>query len=330
MPIILCGFCGMKYWRDGQDGSHKNCPWCRGNAIKHLPKKPKGAKMNYNKNWNGQWPAGQGYHFNNQTYINNVYSQPKEECWETEVDEVKDCSKAPGHVKVWVKPLAKVKIDALMEKFPNIEWFAYLLSDDAEKEPHVVSDIFIPKQEVTATSVDNIECEEFNNLPVIGAIHSHHGMGTGFSGTDHAFVNQNHNISLVIAKNGVAGQVRWKAPCGAMKIVDAKVKPFITCEWDKEAFIKEEVEKIASKKYNTGANVRSTTTPTGRKNTNIPVNVPVKSGNGNTIENASADDDDEWNSGLTETASDDAPEVISTGTEDMSLMEALDEAFPQD
>ena len=36
--------------------------------------------------------------------------------------------------------------------------------------------------------------------------------------------NQNHNLSLVIAKNGVAGQYRWKTPCGGLKIVDAKVK----------------------------------------------------------------------------------------------------------
>lgn len=171
----------------------------------------------------------------------------KEEYWETEIDCVEACSKAPDEIVIWVRPLAKVKIDALMEKFPAIEWFSYLLGE--VKETYIVNDLYIPKQTVTSTSVDNIDAPDFNKLPVIGALHSHHGMGNGFSGTDHTYVNGNHNISLVISKDGVAGQVRWNTPCGALKIVNAKVKPLMEVDFDKDEFLKVETEKIEKKNY---------------------------------------------------------------------------------
>jgi hypothetical protein len=141
----------------------------------------------------------------------------------------------------------------LMKKYPNIEWLAYLLGD--KNEPYIVKDLFIPQQSVTATSVTNIVCPEFNNLPVIGVIHSHHGMGNGFSGTDHEWINQNHDISLCIAKSGIAGQVRVKTPCGALKIVSAKViVRFPKINYDFEGWMKESTEKIGTIKYQTYLN----------------------------------------------------------------------------
>ena len=100
----------------------------------------------------------------------------EEEYWETEIEIVKDCSKAPNEVIIWICPLAKVKIDALMEKFPSIEWFSYMLGKKGnEKDPRtIVEDIYIPKQTVTSTSVDEIDAPDFNNLPIIGALHSSH------------------------------------------------------------------------------------------------------------------------------------------------------------
>lgn len=172
----------------------------------------------------------------------------EEEFWETEIEIISECSKAPEEIIIWIRPLVKVKIDALMEKFPNIEWFSYLLGEQKE-DAYIVNDIYIPKQTVTATSVDNIDAPEFNKLPIIGALHSHHGMGNGFSGTDHAYVNGNHNISLVISKDGIAGQARWQAPCGALKIVNAKAKPLMEVDFDKDGFLKNETEKIEKKTY---------------------------------------------------------------------------------
>ena len=194
------------------------------------------------------YTAGQNQH------LQKEWKKPavvEEEYWEIEIECVDACSKAPEEVIIWICPLAKVKIDALMEKFPNIEWFSYLLGKKPDEKDNrtIVEDIYIPKQTVTATSVDEIDAPDFNKLPVIGALHSHHGMGNGFSGTDHKYVNGNHNISLVISKDGVAGQVRWQTPCGALKIVDAKVKPLMEVDFDKDSFLKTETEKIGKKTY---------------------------------------------------------------------------------
>jgi len=179
----------------------------------------------------------------------NTVAPAGEEYWETEIDCVEACSKAPADVVIWMKPLVKVKIDALMEKYPNIEWLAYLVGNNENENKNIVEDIYIPKQQVTATKVDNIEATDFNKLPIIGVLHSHHGMGNGFSGTDHEYVNGNHDISLVISKDGVAGQVRWKTPCGAFKIVAAKVRPLMEVDFNKEEFLKTETEKIETKTY---------------------------------------------------------------------------------
>jgi len=166
--------------------------------------------------------------------------------WETEIECIENCSKAPETVTVWIMPLAKVKIDVLMEKFPSIEWLAYLIGDG--NDPFTVTDIHIPQQRISVALVDEIVCPEFNSINVIGVIHSHHGMGNGFSGTDHEYINQNHDISLVISRSSqppVAGQVRWKTPCGSIKIVKAIAKPKINVDgFDKKSFLDEIEEKV--------------------------------------------------------------------------------------
>ncbi len=274
----------------------------------------------------------------------------EDDCWESELDTVDGCSKAPEGIEIWIKPLAKVQIDAMMEKFPNIEWFAYLLGDG--KDPFTVEKIFVPEQTVTATSVDDIICEDFNKLKPIGAMHSHHGMGTGFSGTDHAFVNQNHNISLVISDTAIAGQVRWKTPCGCLKIVNAEVKPKIEVDFDKAAFLKTEAIKVKEKSYGgansymdmnhggTWVNGVFTANPTGtgqhlsKTQTQHVGGISVKEiaekaarekeKNGAT--NETDESSGSSNGKVTEISSDDVPIEYTT---EQSLQSALDEAFPE-
>lgn len=178
-----------------------------------------------------------------------TYVSPHADSWEVEIDEVHECSKVPKEQKVLIELFAKRKINALMKKYPNIEWLAYLLGDK-ENDPYTVKDIFIPKQEISATSVDNIVCDEFNTLPIIGVMHSHHGMGNGFSGTDHEWINQNHNISLCISKTGIAGQVRVTTPCGALKIIKSVVRvKYPDIEYDFNGWLEEETKKIKKKTY---------------------------------------------------------------------------------
>lgn len=169
--------------------------------------------------------------------------------WEVEIPVIEQCSKAPAGLMVSIEVKAKAKIDALMEKFPAIEWLAYLIGNQAD--PLVVQDLYIPDQDVTSTSVDNIQCPEFNNLSVIGVIHSHHGMGTGFSGTDHTWINQNHNLSIVVAKDGIAGQMRWTTPCGGIKIIPVKCRVKYDLDFDKAVFLGEVEGKIKKKSYTT-------------------------------------------------------------------------------
>ena len=267
----------------------------------------------------------------------NTVVHPGEEYWETEIDCVEACSKAPTEVVIWMKPLVKVKIDALMEKYPNIEWFSYLIGNN-ENNKIIVEDIYIPKQQVSATRVDNIEATDFNKLPVIGALHSHHGMGNGFSGTDHDYVNGNHDISLVISKDGVAGQVRWKTPCGALKIVGAKVRPLMEVNFNKEEFLKTETKKIEEKTYNSPYSGHAVHDPTpytyqgdGEGQGRFVQKTHVGSGGRvfpdlnkqeqelvNELENM--DEEETWS--VDET--DDETEVID---QDQSLIDALNEAF---
>lgn len=167
--------------------------------------------------------------------------------WEVELDVVNACGKGPTRKVVWIGRIAKLKIDALMGKFRNQEWFAYLLGDEMR-----VKDLYLPEQRATGAFVGDIENDEYNKLPVIGAIHSHHHMDVDMSSHDHEFVNSNHNISLLVQRNSqgqrITGQVRIKVPCGALYITDADVRLDLEVEFDKKSFMKEIDDRINKKK----------------------------------------------------------------------------------
>jgi hypothetical protein len=165
-------------------------------------------------------------------------------CWEVELDTVDSCGKAPQFIDVFIGPLAKVKIDRMMELFRNIEWLAYLVG-----EGNKVLDIVIPKQKVSSGSVTDIDSSVCNDGSVIGVIHSHHSMGNSFSKTDDDWINQNNDISLCISNNGINGQVRWKTPCGSLMSVKALVKTLIEVDFDVESFDKTVKENIEEKVY---------------------------------------------------------------------------------
>ncbi len=238
--------------------------------------------------------------------------------WEVKIDTITDCGKAPSEMIINIDLLAKMKIDALMEKYPAIEWLAYLVGDG--KDALNVVDILIPEQTVTTTRVDDVVCPEFNQVPIIGVIHSHHGMGTGFSGTDHEWINQNHNISLVIAKNGVAGQCRWSTPCGAMKIIPVKVKvTYPDLGFDKDGFIKAGEEQINEKKYTTySPGVYAGAGHLNPHQASYVTGSSVKPDDGKGAWNTGKEADPDLNS-------DDGP----TYSETQSLKDALDEAYPE-
>lgn len=192
--------------------------------------------------------------------------------WEVELDIVKSCSKGPTKRVVWLGRVAKTKIDVLMRKYTNQEWFAYLLGEELR-----VHDIFVPEQRAGQNFISNVQCKEYNELNIIGAMHSHPWVqGNNFSGHDDEFVNGNHDISLLVSKSGMSGQVRVKVPCGAMFIVPADVRLDLEIDFNKKTFIEEVEEKINKKiqrvapAVSTGAGIAGghaglypTTTPAG-------------------------------------------------------------------
>jgi hypothetical protein len=161
----------------------------------------------------------------------------KDNIWENEFDMVENCDKAPEVVEVWLRPLVKKKIDLLMDKFKNIEWLAYLVG-----EGNIVDDIYIPKQIVTSTAVDDIK--KPSNVKTIGVIHSHHGMGTGFSGTDDEYINQNNDISICVTHKKADGQIRWKTPCGSYKLIKLSIKVLYDIDIDEKKFLEDVDDKI--------------------------------------------------------------------------------------
>jgi len=76
-------------------------------------------------------------------------------------------------------------------------------------------------------------------------------MGTNFSPTDKDWINQNHNISICISDNSISGQVRWKTPCGSLKIIPANIKPKVDINFDDKLFIDNIKGKIKEKTYTT-------------------------------------------------------------------------------
>lgn len=181
----------------------------------------------------------------------SVVASTTDDSWEVKIDCVEACSKAPDSINIWFLPLAKRKIDALMKEYKNIEWLAYLLGPKGTRD---VEDIFIPDQSISTARVDDVECAEFNELSVIGVVHSHHSMGHTFSGTDHDYINGNHDISIVVSHTGLAGQYRFKTPCGSYKIITASVRLKVNLDFNDEEFIESVKPKLQKKTYTTYGN----------------------------------------------------------------------------
>lgn len=163
----------------------------------------------------------------------------RNDCWESGLEQIKNCDKAPKEIIVYLKPNVKKKIDILMDKYPHREWLAYLVGD---KTKNIVEDIFFPKQKATSGNVDDIVFP--NNISVIGVIHSHHSMSHGFSPTDDEYINGNHDISICVSHNGIGGNVRWNTPCGCKKTVTAKIKIWWPTDFNEDEFNNDVEEKM--------------------------------------------------------------------------------------
>lgn len=151
---------------------------------------------------------------------NNDSATFDSDSWDNTADDLKivtACGRIPESMNIIFSRVVKNKVDLLMKKYPNCEWLAYLLGDENTR---YIRDLFIPTQTASSGAVTAVGPKPAG---VIGVIHSHHNMGAFFSGTDDAYINQNNDISIVIAHNGIKSQVRWTTPCGYKVVCNGNV-----------------------------------------------------------------------------------------------------------
>lgn len=165
-----------------------------------------------------------------------------------ELDCVKSCGKAPENGYIFISSIAWKKIKLYMNWAGSQEWLAYLVGTFVKDDTVEVTDIMLPTQNASQTLVHNVNVDEYKGI--VGVIHSHHEMGgakgdvAGFSGHDEAFINSNHNVSLLVAKDGIAGHIRVKTPCGAFLRITAKVKQMDEVDLDEKKLKEEFKSKI--------------------------------------------------------------------------------------
>ncbi|HRR49283.1 MAG TPA: Mov34/MPN/PAD-1 family protein [Bacteroidales bacterium] len=193
----------------------------------------------------GKWLITNYNNFLRGKVVSLPVSTPKKEDdeWEIKAECVTECSKAPKDVIIYFDPIVMAKIDSLMKKYPSREWLGYLIGKS--DNPFNIMDLVIPVQTATSAHVDNVKFPKLEEgMKVLGVIHSHHNMGVHFSGTDDKWINQNHDISVLVSHTDMKIQVRVIVPCGAKKIMEAKPKINYNLNYDEESFLKNAMENI--------------------------------------------------------------------------------------
>ena len=112
------------------------------------------------------------------------------------------------------------KIITLLNKYPDLEWGAYLIGEE-QKDKFLIKDLTLMKQEVTGTTVEFVEEDFPKNC--VGWIHSHNSMDTFLSKTD-VKTAMLYKVSIVVnnALNFVC-RVKKQLPCGRVTLVPSKV-----------------------------------------------------------------------------------------------------------
>jgi hypothetical protein len=172
-------------------------------------------------------------------------------CWDSGIKIIQNCGHMHiPHYQIRFNQLAHEKIEVLKRSYPTLEWLAYLEGkvDHATHEV-TITDLIIPdSQVVTGGHVGEVEYGWNEGREICGVIHSHNTMGAFFSGTDDAYINQNHDVSICVSTargREICGQVRVKTPCGSY-IINSDVSFTVDHEkvLDEAAFVKEFQPKI--------------------------------------------------------------------------------------
>lgn len=111
------------------------------------------------------------------------------------------------------------------------EW-QMLLKGGETGDQVIINGYYIPKQEVTGSTVKNLDAidEEFIiENDIVATIHSHSTMGVFFSHTDDEFTNMSHIKHHIVVNNRheLVAKSRYDLPCGMAKFADSKVMTLI-------------------------------------------------------------------------------------------------------
>lgn len=132
----------------------------------------------------------------------------------------------------------------------DTEWMGYLGASKLQTGEWKITGITVPRQEVSLASFKPID-----TIPAEGVVHSHVDMTCSFSDTDDAYINSNHDFSIVVNKRAESkAVVRIKLPCGALTVVEAELFVEYPAINDMAAFIEQakgniEEEKTKPYKY---------------------------------------------------------------------------------
>ena len=136
---------------------------------------------------------------------------------------------------------------AMTQEMGSKEWLGYLKGFPTEDGFHV-DDILVPKQTVSSADVDEIE--RVVDTDIVGTIHSHHNMGTFFSGTDHDYIGGNNPVMIVIdSKGNTKCAVRAKLQCGNYILLEAELTVLYADNPEIKEFIAANKDKITEKVY---------------------------------------------------------------------------------
>jgi hypothetical protein len=169
----------------------------------------------------------------------------KKECWEIETKDRVEILSSCG--KIRTEPLVlglevMSKIRGLMEKFPKLEWLAYLREHDG-----VIDELWVPPQKVGAASV---EVTDAGSSIDHGVIHSHNSMKAFFSGTDDDYLNNTYDFSIVTAFGDrdleFAGVRKLKTECGGIVVAKTEVLEAVLSP---DKVFSEEVAHLITEKY---------------------------------------------------------------------------------
>lgn len=150
--------------------------------------------------------------------------------WNTgdEIKCAKDCSWSDDYEggKIYISEDVHKVIKALCQKI-KLEWQMLLTGHIDDKGVHCTG-YYIPKQEITAATVKNLDCvntafiQEHN---VVCGIHSHANMGVFFSPTDEEFTNLSLITNHIVTNNDGKFKAvrRFDLPCGLKKFFEADV-----------------------------------------------------------------------------------------------------------